>query len=180
MSKLVPSLPHARYEWFGSFHVVVLYGTGSPVSVLIVPMYAKPRCSTSDDEIRIWSCRSSIPPAAPIGSCVCTKRKLPLLFHDPGVAIGSKNRPALFGCEPISSWYAAWFEDWMLKSPPTMKFHPLGSAVASARIRCASTSRRAWSVLDDPAFMCTLYDAITVCGAPYPTGRKSYRMMFLG
>ena len=24
--KLVPSLPHDRYEWFGSFHVVVLYG----------------------------------------------------------------------------------------------------------------------------------------------------------
>src|SRR5687767_3016045 len=24
--KLSPSLPHARYEWFGSFHVLVLYG----------------------------------------------------------------------------------------------------------------------------------------------------------
>jgi len=61
----------------------------------------------------------------------------------------------------------------MLKSPPRMKCWPSGSASASARMRCASSSRRA--SLEPPvlAFMCEEYSEITPSIDPYPTSRTS-------
>ncbi|MFO0376291.1 MAG: hypothetical protein ACK51N_04510 [bacterium] len=108
-----------------------------------LPMYSSPDPLISDAETSRKSSLSSIPPLELFaGSCVNTQRNEQLLFHEPGDAIGSTNRPFALVPVSVSRVQAVCPEDCMLKSPPRMKFAPAGRPPVSFLSRTASGVRR--------------------------------------